>query len=313
MIKKISITSALTATVCTGWLYFPLQPLSECPYKSYRTNYIFIYNTEDLYPPKKLKGAYFWNFNCSDNYNDIYDGKTSQNIYTSTFGLRVDWVDMKSFQSFPKSWYAKDKNNVYFSGKKLAWADVKSFLPFADEIEVIDMRLGRDDQYIYSFGKIISKNPSSFTYLGGGSFFPYFKDDKYAYINDRKIDWADAPTFSYLGSALGLDNALGKDKNNVYRWDKIIPYLNSRWLIYIDRWFYKNRYQVYEYKSATIVAWADPLSFRCDAIYEQSWVTKIACVDKNYIYREYIEQGKFWVIQIPRSDFPFKFVEKTNI
>jgi hypothetical protein len=68
----------------------------------------------------------------------------------------ISEANVKTFKviNTPKdknSRYAKDKNNVYYFGKKISSANTKSFV-------VLSTQYAKDINYCYSYGKITSKS-----------------------------------------------------------------------------------------------------------------------------------------------------------
>lgn len=87
--------------------------------------------------------------------------------------------------------YAKDYLYVYFNGKKVKGADVKSFKAYEDGY-------GKDDRYIYYKGEEIKGNYLSlkniFEVLGDG----YAKDDEFVYYKGVILEGANAKSFQLL-------------------------------------------------------------------------------------------------------------------
>lgn len=74
-------------------------------------------------------------------------------------GVKVEKVDIKTFESLDNS-YAKDKNNIYYEGKKLRKADVETFSAYygARLEEPIIYYDAKDKKNYYYEGNIVKKH-----------------------------------------------------------------------------------------------------------------------------------------------------------
>ena len=103
--------------------------------------------------------------------------KKDNAVYYFNESKKIEEADVNSFEVLGETEsYAKDKNNVYFWGKIIANADVKTF-------------------------KIISED------ING-----YSKDKNNVYIGIQKIEGADPKTFEKIKDT----SYYFKDKNNLY-------------------------------------------------------------------------------------------------
>ena len=105
--------------------------------------------------------------------NQLYS-KDKNNIYYSD--RKIIGVDLPTFQRIDEYIYSKDKNNIYFRGKKISGADKDTF--------------EKIDKYNYS------------------------KDKNNIYYNDKKMKGIDVKTFKKISRL--VDNFLIEDKNGFY-------------------------------------------------------------------------------------------------
>jgi len=167
--------------------------------------------------------------------DEIYYGKLNYNEID-----KIKEADYETFEVLPSNkLFAKDKNNVYYSGEIIKDANSASFVVFEPSLfkSFVDVNgrsvkqiiyLSKDDENIYQNDKVfLGFDAASFEYLGYG----YFKDKNAVYwlVTDRKseelfqkIENADSKTFEIvtdkLESPLPLPNKWGfaKDKNSIY-------------------------------------------------------------------------------------------------
>ena len=161
-------------------------------------------------------------------------------------------IDVKTFDILGS--YAKDKNFIYNSKLEIIKnADSNTFeiLNYDNSVPYyysdFFYTLARDENYIYSNGKVVDDiDANSFVVVGGiytkdknGIFLvghksisrlegdvenfkylgdQYAKNDKYIYFEGEIIQGADVSTFEVLSYWLS------KDKNNYYNWGKLIDY-----------------------------------------------------------------------------------------
>jgi len=98
--------------------------------------------------------------------------------------------------------YAKDKNNVYYYGKKINGADVSTFQIIKEGNE--KEKTAKDKNFVYWHGvKLKDADPKTFQLLEHG----YKKDKKHIYINRTLINNADPESFRVLTMLLAKDIA----------------------------------------------------------------------------------------------------------
>ena len=162
----------------------------------------------DLKTLKKLDNGYF------KDKNNIYYG-LSGNLY------KIKNADLQTFEvlTSPYSssvYFAKDKNNVYYNGKKL-----DGIVP--NDFEQIQSYFIKDKNGIYKFEEGENEQDLKITPINAKIDFKnlkeldwkYFGDDKNIYYFDedsfKKVDKADINSFERIDST-----GFFKDKNNVY-------------------------------------------------------------------------------------------------
>jgi len=162
----------------------------------------------DLKTLKKLDNGYF------KDKNNIYYG-LSDNLY------KIKNADLQTFEvlTSPYSssvYFAKDKNNVYYNGKKL-----DGIVP--NDFEQIQSYFIKDKNGIYKFEEGENEQDLKITPINAKIDFKnlkeldwkYFGDDKNIYYFDedsfKKVDKADINSFERIDST-----GFFKDKNNVY-------------------------------------------------------------------------------------------------
>ena len=162
----------------------------------------------DLKTLKKLDNGYF------KDKNNIYYG-LSGNLY------KIKNADLQTFEvlNSPYSssvYFAKDKNNVYYNGKKL-----DGIVP--NDFEQIQSYFIKDKNGIYKFEEGENEQDLKITPINAKIDFKnlkeldwkYFGDDKNIYYFDedsfKKVDKADINSFERIDST-----GFFKDKNNVY-------------------------------------------------------------------------------------------------
>ena len=162
----------------------------------------------DLKTLKKLDNGYF------KDKNNIYYG-LSGNLY------KIKNADLQTFEvlTSPYSssvYFAKDKNNVYYNGKKL-----DGIVP--NDFEQIQSYFIKDKNGIYKFEESENEQDLKITPINAKIDFKnlkeldwkYFGDDKNIYYFDedsfKKVDKADINSFERIDFT-----AFFKDKNNVY-------------------------------------------------------------------------------------------------
>ena len=138
--------------------------------------------------------------------NQLYS-KDKNNIYYSD--RKIIGVDLPTFQRIDEYIYSKDKNNIYFRGKKISGADKDTF-------EKIDKyNYSKDKNNIYYNDKKMDKNTFELTYDFGSVVNWYFSKDKNnVYYENKKLKGIDVKTFKKISRL--VDNFLIEDKNGFY-------------------------------------------------------------------------------------------------
>lgn len=124
-------------------------------------------------------------------------------------------ADLESFKII-NDLYAKDKDYIFYKGKKIYGADVTSFELFKDGYG--NLRFGKDNFSVYYEGKKIEDaDPKTIQSVGQNNNL-YLKDKKAVYIYGYKIIDADPQSFEVL------DCAFSRDKNAVYKYQEKISF-----------------------------------------------------------------------------------------
>jgi len=117
---------------------------------------------------------------CNSKYQKE-NGKWVWVSYDESVGKRVHQIDkhdIKSFKILSNENYAKDKNSVFFVGKKIQNADPSTF-------ELIGNGYSKDNNNVYLDNeKVIFANPKSFKLLD----FPYSKDDQHIFCGTLPLN-----------------------------------------------------------------------------------------------------------------------------
>ena len=108
--------------------------------------------------------------------------------------------------------YSKDKNNIYFRGKKISGADKDTF----EKIDKYNYSKDKNNIY-YNDKKIegVDKNTFELTYDFGSVVNEYYSKDKNnVYYENKKLKGIDVKTFKKISRL--VDNFLIEDKNGFY-------------------------------------------------------------------------------------------------
>lgn len=133
--------------------------------------------------------------------------------------------DSQTFEVINKL-YTRDKNNIYYSGRKIIGADLSTFQIGSDGFS-------KDKNNIYLEGKRIlgiDKDTVKIIEL------PYIEDKNNVYYRNKKIEGADKNTFELIydfGSV--VNNYYSKDKNNVYYENKKLKGIDVKTFKKINR------------------------------------------------------------------------------
>ena len=164
-----------------------------------------------------LDGLDVKTFRALENSKDI----TSIDYFVDKNNIYYAYEDLEKIQGADKNsfevlgyYIAKDKNNVYYNGKKMENVDSKSFKNFGDFI-------GKDKNrvfYITGNEDIKDVDAKSFEIMGDTR---YFRDKNNIFVIKYSNDFPDGEGFIKLpnidrNSFITLSEEIGKDKNGVY-------------------------------------------------------------------------------------------------
>ena len=141
--------------------------------------------------------------------NQLYS-KDKNNIYYSN--RKIIGADLPTFQ-IGSDGFSKDKNNIYFGGKKILGVD-------RDTIKIIELPYIKDKNNVYYGNKKIEgadKNTFELTYDFGSVVNGYYSKDKNnVYYENKKLKGIDVKTFEKKDKLFHVENFLIKDKNGFY-------------------------------------------------------------------------------------------------
>ena len=155
------------------------------------------------------------------------------NIYYAYENLeKIQGVDKNSFEVLG-NYIAKDKNNVYYKGRKMENVDSASIKTFGNFI-------GKDKNrvfYITGNEDIKDADASSFEIMGDTY---YFRDKNNIFVIKYSNDFPDGEGFIKLpnidrNSFITLSEEIGKDKNGVYYIDEKINGINPNKVKVIEK------------------------------------------------------------------------------
>ncbi len=209
-----------------------------------------------------------------------------------SYGERI--ADLGTFQVLD-DYYSKDKNHVFYSYRKIEGADSATFEIISSRRR---SSLAKDKYAVYGYGeRIEGADPSTYAIFFEGNLT--FAKDKYAVYTEngeRKINEADPDTFEIIYSddhydfakdknhvfvvvatAMGgsvvniidgadlstfetLTGKYSKDKNHVYRYEKIVEDADPDTFQLLDYGYSKDKNHVYKY--GKIVEGEDPGTFK---------------------------------------------------
>ena len=141
--------------------------------------------------------------------NQLYS-KDKNNIYYSN--RKIIGADLPTFQ-IGSDGFSKDKNNIYLEGKKILGVD-------RDTIKIIELPYIKDKNNVYYGNKKIEgadKNTFELTYDFGSVVNRYYSKDKNnVYYENKKLKGIDVKTFEKKDKLFHVANFLIKDKNGFY-------------------------------------------------------------------------------------------------
>jgi len=153
----------------------------------------------------------------------VIDGDSVYYLSDEGLAVKIPEADLDTFEEVDGDYgYIRDKNNVFFRGKILEGADVKTFTGVSS--------VYKDKNNVYYHGKIV-KNADSKTFQtirnkNGG--ICYYKDKNYVYWSVQPVpkggptmvmvEGADPETFECVNTSYEYD---GKDEDSFYKNGKI--------------------------------------------------------------------------------------------
>ena len=254
----------------------------------------------DLKTLKKLDNGYF------KDKNNIYYG-LSGNLY------KIKNADLQTFEvlTSPYSssvYFAKDKNNVYYNGKKL-----DGIVP--NDFEQIQSYFIKDKNGIYKFEEGENEQDLKITPINAKIDFKnlkeldwkYFGDDKNIYYFDedsfKKVDKADINSFERIDFT-----AFFKDKNNVYYEGEKVEGIDMNSIEVVNGMCIKDKNSVfYEGKKLRNIS---PTNFN---IFDSGMSYDIILVDKNGAYKLMEnENQKDKIIPLDSKNIDLKTLERID-
>ena len=254
----------------------------------------------DLKTLKKLDNGYF------KDKNNIYYG-LSGNLY------KIKNADLQTFEvlNSPYSssvYFAKDKNNVYYNGKKL-----DGIVP--NDFEQIQSYFIKDKNGIYKFEEGENEQDLKITPINAKIDFKnlkeldwkYFGDDKNIYYFDeesfKKVDKADINSFERIDFT-----GFFKDKNNVYYEGEKVEGIDMNSIEVVNGMCIKDKNSVfYEGKKLRSIS---PTNFN---IFDGGISYDIILVDKNGTYKlmeNENQKNKIKTIPLDSKNIDLKTLER---
>lgn len=213
--------------------------------------------------------------------------RDKDNIYY--FGKKVNWVDYCSFEisifwkySQNLFWIARDKNSIYKSWKVIVNADIETF-------EKVGTSYFKDKNHIYNikWDIIIWSDTGTFTYYKKWNFF---YDKNQIYYHGINIVWADYETFQDIWAWF-----IFKDKNNLYFKSDKIKWADPETFEKISDWYYKDKNHIYSSK------WKILESINVNSYYLV--IDTQVLFDENWLY---LLSGKYFPWADAKSFVPMK-------
>lgn len=254
----------------------------------------------DLKTLKKLDNGYF------KDKNNIYYG-LSDNLY------KIKNADLQTFEvlTSPYSssvYFAKDKNNVYYNGKKL-----DGIVP--NDFEQIQSYFIKDKNGIYKFEEGENEQDLKITPINAKIDFKnlkeldwkYFGDDKNIYYFDedsfKKVDKADINSFEQIDFT-----GFFKDKNNVYYEGEKVEGIDMNSIEVVNGMCIKDKNSVfYEGKKLRNIS---PTNFN---IFDGGMSYDKILVDKNGAYKlmeNENQKDKIKIISLDNKNIDLKTLER---
>ena len=166
--------------------------------------------------------------------------------------IEIPGIDLATFQTFSKFYYAKDKNYVLLNGYIVEDADPVTF-------KVVNRSYAKDASHVYYLGrKIPNANPLSFKVEREG-LNNVAKDDRFYFLNSYAFEPCDKPTFK---RSKNYGFAWFYDSQCVYHKGKVVPNADPNTLRVLDSNYAKDKNGVY-YKTERIEG-ADWSTFAID-------------------------------------------------
>ncbi len=233
---------------------------------------------------------------------------------------KITGADIKSFEVYDFNFYSRDKDFVYYGSKKILDADPDTFEiveePYPLNLGKNLSKKTKDKNSIFFLGKKIENSDAkSFSFVGNTKSVSYAKDKNQAYFFDEGeyvyypfdgeknayfiIKEADPNTFSTFKKESYI---YGKDKESVFYRDKKILGVDLNSFEILTFYFSKDKNKVY-FKEE-IIEDADSSTFK--------WVGSTYFKDKNNVFylNKFIDPGPVSVKKVEEVDIKtFKLVD----
>lgn len=141
--------------------------------------------------------------------------------------------------------YSKDKNAIYYLGKKLT-TDVAHF-------SWVSQNFVKDAQHVYFGGDVFSDDPTHFTQVGSETSL-YFKDSYKCWYSISEIPDADPATFRFIQSSYAAD------AKQLYFESNLILGADQKSFVVLEKDYSKDAR--YVYRKSERINGADPHSFQ---------------------------------------------------
>lgn len=206
-------------------------------------------------PLENVKGL---NPPCSQSY-----GKDAAHVFYR--GRIIEGADLATFEIMEsvQGQYAKDKQSVYFEGKRIS-DRAQQFRLFngagyatdgeqafyygkligAGNLELLpgNEGLARIDTQLFSSGQLVQDaSPSNFTLHSENCWWRYGTDSKHVFLDNKPVPGADPETFKELGHC----TAIYRDERMVYIWTRELPEVHRDTARVLDRSYLADDSAVY--------------------------------------------------------------------